>query len=796
MADATPPTSAAQPAAPKLKAFISYSRRDMVFVDRLVTALEARGVDVIIDRRDLPLLEEWQNELLGFIRKADAIVYVVSPASLGSKWCTWEVEQVKALNKRLAPVVCEALDANAAMPDAIGRINLLFFTPPNAFDAQADKLAKALGTDLGWLKEHTRLGELARRWDERKRPGRLLLPSGEIEEAERWAITRPREAPRPTELHAAYVQTSRRAATRRQRIFVGGALTAALVAAGLAAFALFERDRAVKNEQAANVQRDRAQRALDQVTANANRRVVALSDRQREQKQQLDEVRRLSGPALYNLESTASPEATLARGNDLIELSASLLARQDTVPALKAAENAITMFAQQPPQATLEAAWLQARSRAYERLALAEERLGRREQALKDAAESVRIADQLSATTPASAELREWLAAALQTKADIHAKLAQADAAEADYRKAIEIRVALATGSGVTVEQHHRIASTNLKLAGLKLARAQRNDAAALTQSSIALLEPLAASSGPPSARQRDLAVAYTLMADIQRANGNFADALRWLEKDLALVSRLAETAPGNLLWQHDLETSLDRFGLVLTDLNRLDDAHAAYAKAIAVGEGLAKLERKRPQWQRDLAATLVRDGDLLIKLKRADQAVLPYRRALAIREQLAATQEDPYWQRELEDAYRHTRSTLLANGRVAEAFETAEQQLLATSFAADSDADKPERVARALGSLGWTSLFAQNIPRALWAGQTAVELRPDLGFAKLNYAHALMYSGDTAAATKLYLDGALGTDKDSAQWRKSIRDDFAELKAANLSNPLMAPIEQAIGAK
>lgn len=574
VADRIPST--APGATPKLKVFISYSRRDMAFADRLVGALEARGIDVIIDRRDLPLLEEWQKELLGFIRKADAIVYVVSPASLGSKWCGWEVEQVTALNKRLAPVVAEALDANAVMPDAIGRINLLFFTPPHAFDAQADNLAKALGTDLGWLKEHTRLGELARRWDERKRPGRLLLPSGEIEEAERWAITRPREAPRPTALHAAYVQSSRRAATRRQRIFIGGALTVALVAAGLAGFALFERNLAIKNEQLANVQRDRAQRALDQVTANANRRVVALSDRQREQKQQQDEVKRLSGPALYNLESAPNPDATLARGNELIALSAMLLAKQDTAPALKAAEGAITIFAAQPAAASLEGTWLDARSRAYERLALAEERLGRRDQALKDSTESVRIAEQVSLAAPGNDDLRERLAAVLQTKADIHAKLAQHDAAEADYRKAIEIRTALARGSGVTGEHQRRVASTTLKLASLKLARAQRADALALTQSSIALLEPLAAGGGTPGALQRDLSIAYSLMADIQRGAGKSGDALSWLEKDLAVAAKLAEAAPGNLLWQHDLETSLDRLGLVLTDLNRLDDAHAA----------------------------------------------------------------------------------------------------------------------------------------------------------------------------------------------------------------------------
>ena len=41
--------------AAKLKVFISYSRRDRAFAEKLLAALEARGLDVLIDRRDLPI---------------------------------------------------------------------------------------------------------------------------------------------------------------------------------------------------------------------------------------------------------------------------------------------------------------------------------------------------------------------------------------------------------------------------------------------------------------------------------------------------------------------------------------------------------------------------------------------------------------------------------------------------------------------------------------------------------------------------------------------------------------------
>jgi hypothetical protein len=175
---------------------------------------------------------------------------------------------------------------------------------------------------------------------------------------------------------------------------------------------------------------------------------------------------------------------------------------------------------------------------------------------------------------------------------------------------------------------------------------------------------------------------------------------------------------------------------------------------------------------------------------------VTAFRRGLELREQLALTQEEAFWQHELEDNYRHARTALLESGRVVEALETAEQQLLATSFAADTEPNKLERVARALGSLCWTALFtgdAKDIERAVWAGRNGVELMPELSFVKLNHAHALMYAGDLEAAERIYLDGARGTDKASAEWRKSVRKDFAELTARKLSHPLMAKIEKEI---
>jgi formylglycine-generating enzyme required for sulfatase activity len=217
----------------------------MAFADRLADAMGQRGLDVRIDRRDLPKLEDWRRELTDFIRKSDTTVVIVSPNSLASPVVGWEVEQVTHHGKRLAPIVIADISGLVVPPD-IARINFADFREPERFEADADELAKALKTDIAWLKEHTRLGELATRWAESGKPDDGLLRGGELVQAERWAGRRPPEMPAVTETQDAFFLASReseglRAARealqgrrRRRLLAMIGVLAAA--AAGYAAW--------------------------------------------------------------------------------------------------------------------------------------------------------------------------------------------------------------------------------------------------------------------------------------------------------------------------------------------------------------------------------------------------------------------------------------------------------------------------------------------------------------------------------------------------------------------------------
>lgn len=309
----------------RTRVFISYSRKDLAFVDRLEVALRARGVEPSIDRSEIYAFEDWWKRIQALIAKADTVVFVLSPEAVASDVCRREVDFAASLNKRFAPIVARPV-ADALVPETLSRLNFIFFDSEATFDTAADRLVAALSTDIGWIRKHTEIGELARRWAEAGRPGPkgLLLRSPVLEEAEQWIASRPRDAPPPTAEALALVAESRRAATRRQRSIVGVAVAVALLAGGLALWAEINRreadvqraeatqqrdiaktneERAVENEELAKANEKRAVENEELAKAN-EKRAVENEQRAREQRDQalVNQSRFLADQALQLIE--------------------------------------------------------------------------------------------------------------------------------------------------------------------------------------------------------------------------------------------------------------------------------------------------------------------------------------------------------------------------------------------------------------------------------------------------------------------------------------------------------------
>jgi formylglycine-generating enzyme required for sulfatase activity len=212
----------AQSVETKTRVFISYSRKDMLFADKLEAALKVRGFDVLIDRQEIYAFEDWWKRIEALIGQADTVIFALSPDAVKSEVALKEVAYAASLNKRFAPIVCGRVE-DTAVPEALRRLNFIFFDDPERFDTSTDRLTKALQTDIVWIRRHTEFGDIARRWVEAGRPSGMLLRPPVLDQAEAWLALRPSGAPAPTAETEAFIAQSRTAmlgARRLQRFVV------------------------------------------------------------------------------------------------------------------------------------------------------------------------------------------------------------------------------------------------------------------------------------------------------------------------------------------------------------------------------------------------------------------------------------------------------------------------------------------------------------------------------------------------------------------------------------------------
>jgi formylglycine-generating enzyme required for sulfatase activity len=199
----------------KLKVFISYSRKDSAaFADELVAGLEVAGFAPFLDRHDIAAGEDWERRLGGLITQSDTVVFVVSPEAVKSERCRWEVDRTIELSKRLLPIIFKPVPEHD-IPEKLRRLQFVRFDGGAGFARPLSQLAEALRVDLDWIREHTRLGELARRWDSRGRPESLLLRGDDVDAAKAWVAARKAGTPEITDAQRAFVKASEEAETTR-----------------------------------------------------------------------------------------------------------------------------------------------------------------------------------------------------------------------------------------------------------------------------------------------------------------------------------------------------------------------------------------------------------------------------------------------------------------------------------------------------------------------------------------------------------------------------------------------------
>lgn len=257
--------------------FISYSRKDLSFTQKIVDALASNNLETWVDWKSIPKGEKWLEEIYRGIEEADAFLFLISPDSVKSDNCSKEITHAVKNNKRIIPLVVRDADSKI-IPSVISERNWIFCRYEtdqpeimiDNFDAAIKETCETINTDHDWLRYHTRLQVKALEWERTKDTSQLLRGKELREADERLAVSH--ENPQPTENQRQYILSSSRNETRRQRRTILASMAALIISAILGILAFINGQSATKNANSYATQVVLAENA--QATAEANQKLA------------------------------------------------------------------------------------------------------------------------------------------------------------------------------------------------------------------------------------------------------------------------------------------------------------------------------------------------------------------------------------------------------------------------------------------------------------------------------------------------------------------------------------------
>jgi hypothetical protein len=212
----------------KTRVFLSYSRKDAAFTEKLAGALAARGYLPDYDRSTLDPAnvetgisaeDEWWQRLQEMIGRADVMLFIVSPDSAASRVCDEEIAYARNLGKRIIPILRRPIDFGKAPPRLSAlNVKITFVSDQDAaFTASLDELCGALDLDVVWYRECRRVTELAIRWAAEGQPADRLMSPADIRASERLLEKRPRTADPPAHVVTDFLDASRALREQEER---------------------------------------------------------------------------------------------------------------------------------------------------------------------------------------------------------------------------------------------------------------------------------------------------------------------------------------------------------------------------------------------------------------------------------------------------------------------------------------------------------------------------------------------------------------------------------------------------
>ena len=200
--------------------FLSYSRYNRDLANEFNISLETYGFDVVYDQEDIASGEPWEARLSSLINEADTTICLISQKWIDSDVCGQELAIALERGRRVLPVMVEQIDPATLRPE-LASLQFIFLKGEGRSYARCvAELVDALNTDVEWVREQSRLLNLASDWARAGKSDALRLRGEALASAMDW---RARDIPRdvkvlPLVSEFIGVSEEREGADQRQRL--------------------------------------------------------------------------------------------------------------------------------------------------------------------------------------------------------------------------------------------------------------------------------------------------------------------------------------------------------------------------------------------------------------------------------------------------------------------------------------------------------------------------------------------------------------------------------------------------
>ncbi|MBD2000941.1 TIR domain-containing protein [Leptolyngbya sp. FACHB-541] len=208
-------------------AFISYGRADStLFATKLHDQLVECGLEVWLDKHDIPLSVDFQNQINDGIEKAHNFIFIIAPHSVQSPYCLREIQHAVQYRKRIIPLLhVKADDFLHLTHPIIRKLNWIWFQEGiDNFETSFAGLLNVLQSHADYVKQHTWILSQALEWEKHQKQTRCLLIGQERIQAENWLREQfqGQQAPcEPSDLHCEFIcESTKNADNLMTQVFI------------------------------------------------------------------------------------------------------------------------------------------------------------------------------------------------------------------------------------------------------------------------------------------------------------------------------------------------------------------------------------------------------------------------------------------------------------------------------------------------------------------------------------------------------------------------------------------------